>query len=72
MTLSKTRLIPPECFTGFSIQIIFETLRSGGGGAVAKRMERPPLRNTGEGTKVESVGSKGRRQKVRYLAKRTG
>ena len=41
-------------------------------GAVAKRMGRPPLRNTGEGTEVESVVSKGRRQKVRYLAERTG
>ena len=30
--LSKTRQIPPECITGFSIQIIFEILRGGGRG----------------------------------------
>ena len=35
-------------------------------------MGKPPLRNTGEGTAVESVVSKDRRQKVRYLAERTG
>ena len=34
-----------------------------------KRMGKPPLRNTGEGT---AVVSKDRRQKVRYLAERTG
>ena len=37
-----------------------------------ERMGKPPLRNTGEGTAVESVVSKDRRQKVRYLAERTG
>ena len=37
-----------------------------------ERMGEPPLRNTGEGTAVESVVSKDRRQKVRYLAERTG
>ena len=35
-------------------------------------MGKPPLRNTGKGTAVESVVSKDRRQKVRYLAERTG
>ena len=35
-------------------------------------MERPPLRNTGEGTEVESGVSKYRRQKVRYLAEKSG
>ena len=33
-----------------------------------ERMVRPPLINTGEGTEVESVVSKDRRQKVCYLA----
>ena len=37
-----------------------------------ERMGRHPLRNTGEGTEVESVVGKDRRQKVRYLAERTG
>ena len=44
----------------------------GGGGPAAERMVRPPLRNTGEGTEVESVVSKYIRQKVRYLAEMTG
>ena len=35
-------------------------------------MGRPPLRNTGKGTEVESVVSKDRRRKVRYLAEMTG
>ena len=35
-------------------------------------MRRPPLRNTGKGMEVESVISRVRRQKVRYLAERTG
>ena len=37
-----------------------------------ERMGRPPHRNTGEGTEVESVVSKDRRQTVRYLAERKG
>ena len=37
-----------------------------------ERMGKPPLRNTGKGTAVESVVSKDRRQKVRYLAERSG
>ena len=40
--------------------------------AAAERMGRPPLRNTGEGTEVESVVSNERRQMVRYLAEITG
>ena len=35
-------------------------------------MGRPPLKNTGEGTKFESVFSKNRRQKVRHLAEMSG
>ena len=37
-----------------------------------ERMGKPPLKNTREGTTVESVVSKNRRQKVHYLAERTG
>ena len=35
-------------------------------------MGRLPLRNAGDATEVESVVSQDRRQKVRYLAERTG
>ena len=42
------------------------------GTAAAEPMGRPPLRNTGKGTAVKSVVSKDRRQKLPYLAERTG
>ena len=42
------------------------------GKSADERMGRLPLRNTGEGTEFDSVASKDRRQKVRYLAGRSG
>ena len=42
------------------------------GKPAAERMGRPPLRNTGKGTEVESVISNVRRQTVRYIAEITG
>ena len=58
-----------ECITGFSIQINFKI---SGGKLAEESMGRPPLRNTGEGTEVESVVSIDRRQKMSYPAERTG
>ena len=54
---------------GFRIQITFEILL---GKLAAERMGRPPLRKTGNVTKVESAISNDRRHTVRDLSEISG
>ena len=63
--LSKTRRIPPECSTGFSIQNIFEISR----GETCRRAYGKILHLE---TLAKVRKSKDGRQKVHYLAIRTG
>ena len=57
----------------YHLNLVYKLLsRFREGKAAAERMNRPPLRNTDKGTEVESVVSKDRRQKVRYLAEIIG
>ena len=64
-------LLQDECQLNVSQALVYKLILQGK--PADERMGRPPLRNTrNKGTEVKSVVSKDRRQKVRYLAERTG